>query len=738
MGVFSDYASKYFESGLSIIPLNGKVPLIKGWEKFSEEMPTAELIDAWCVDYPDANIGLVCGAASGIIAFDFDYEGSDQGKVEDILLQLLPPSPVRKCGKKKWTAFYRYNGIGSTYFQRGKLRLADFLSSNKQTVIPPSIHPDTGDAYRWITEATLLDVNAIDLPVIDASILEKIDMLKDFDFNSKDNPFSERNGRHDTVVSYALAVIEKCASVEDLANRMMEYDAKKFPGEEYFKDTKYFKHKDPKRECLRIAKALSNFVEKAKAKRGVEWKIGQRVAGSAEPVECFYEIVTDEEGKERQVPQYTAMADHYKEKKLFVSSKTGDWKFSSGYWKPFEDLGLCNEIFKHNHAFLRPAHLDNFRKMIRARCFKDAFGFKETDGLININNGILKIDEGKILPLSNEYFFKYKIPISYEAKAVCPNWLEFLNFVLSGDAELINACQKIFGYCMLGGTPFLHKAFVLHGSGRNGKSVFLDVLRNIIGFENTTSVSLANIDKPFSVVQMDGKLANIVEETPNGEINSEIFKAIIGGGFVTAARKGFDEYSLRVNARFVFACNDMPIFKDKNESMLDRLLFIPFKVYIEEKNRDTNIYAKFVPEYPGILNWAIEGAKMVLADRNIETTKASALLKEEYRKETDPFYAWFDDCIEIDPILSSGITTANLYKFYKNDMEENGNYALTQQNFSKRFKKMLLKKCAKLGFVPDFEMRIRTNHGQVRGFNFVKYDFNATGYNKTFQPFHNL
>ena len=180
------------------------------------------------------------------------------------------------------------------------------------------------------------------------------------------------------------------------------------------------------------------------------------------------------------------------------------------------------KIVNVNTTHIVPSHIDNFAKIIKSFNYLGAKEFKDIEGKLNISNGVLDLNTYQMSEHSKEHFFKWKIPVAYDPKAQCPRWLEFLDSVFEGDKTLVDAAQRIFGYILMGGRPFLHRAFVLYGEGRNGKSVFLNTLMKIIGEANFSTVSLSNLDKPFSAVMLDGKIANILEETPTDKINPEI------------------------------------------------------------------------------------------------------------------------------------------------------------------------------------------------------------------------
>src|SRR4051812_5400647 len=66
-------ALAYLSRGWSVIPIapRGKTPLVR-WQEFQNRHPTESEVRRWFSEHPDANIGVVTGAISGIIAVDID------------------------------------------------------------------------------------------------------------------------------------------------------------------------------------------------------------------------------------------------------------------------------------------------------------------------------------------------------------------------------------------------------------------------------------------------------------------------------------------------------------------------------------------------------------------------------------------------------------------------------------------------------------------------------------------
>jgi P4 family phage/plasmid primase-like protien len=431
-----------------------------------------------------------------------------------------------------------------------------------------------------------------------------------------------------------------------------------------------------------------------------------------------YEITKPEGGiKTVDVPQYKLMADACFEAKNICCDDSLSMKFDGKKWYWMSKTELLNFIITENKECIKPAHLDNFVKIIKGTCFEKALEFESSDGFINVQNGIVNVKTGELIPHSYKYMFRYCTDANYDPSAQCPAWLKFLDDTFSGDSELKDLAQRLFGYVMIGGRPFLHKAFVLYGEGRNGKSTFLDILKAVIGEKSYSVVSMSKLDREFSLTMLNGVLANIAEETPTDEINAEVFKTLVGGGQVVASHKGYDEYSFQCNARFIFACNDMPVFKDKSVGLEDRLVFIPFSRYIREEDRDTRIVEKLLAELPGILNWAIDGAKTIFKERRLPTYEATNRIKETYKEETDPLYAWVKENIAFENDESLFETIEYIYTKYQYSSTTAGNKPYSKINFSRRLKKMMKAKCEEMGLIDPYSKL----HGGIRGYKYIKY-----------------
>lgn len=147
------------------------------WQRFCERLPTNIELGFW-EKWPDANVGIALGPASGgepgvqLVALDLD---TDDRELSEAIITAAGASPVRKRGRKGQTLFYRASlAVVNRSFNIGRDRVLDLLAKGRQTVLPPSIHPATGEPYVWLTLDTLESFPVADLPELPDDIADRL------------------------------------------------------------------------------------------------------------------------------------------------------------------------------------------------------------------------------------------------------------------------------------------------------------------------------------------------------------------------------------------------------------------------------------------------------------------------------------------------------------------------------------------------------------------------------------
>ena len=144
------------ETGLRLIPLNGKVPVELKWQQWCEQKRPYNR-----ADYANGrNAGIPCGPANGILVFDMDHIVRANKWLKDRGFD-LPQTRMHMTGRGLPHYIYKYPDNGRRYGNAsmadpegevdpdtGKvIRIFDIRGIGGQVVAPGSIHPDTGKPY---------------------------------------------------------------------------------------------------------------------------------------------------------------------------------------------------------------------------------------------------------------------------------------------------------------------------------------------------------------------------------------------------------------------------------------------------------------------------------------------------------------------------------------------------------------------------------------------------------------
>jgi hypothetical protein len=175
--IYDEYAPLVEAMGYHPLAIDGKVPsrYVPNLGKLIPHTDWHRIEQRLTLPQPGAGIGVRCGTPEQryvgkpfLASLDFDDDDAALAVSEK-----MPTSPLNKRGRRAWTSGYRANfEVPSENFfhptevdERGKPRMVlQILSHGRQTVIPPSIHPDTGEPYQYTNGRTYWDTPLEDLP----------------------------------------------------------------------------------------------------------------------------------------------------------------------------------------------------------------------------------------------------------------------------------------------------------------------------------------------------------------------------------------------------------------------------------------------------------------------------------------------------------------------------------------------------------------------------------------------
>lgn len=269
-------------------------------------------------------------------------------------------------------------------------------------------------------------------------------------------------------------------------------------------------------------------------------------------------------------------------------------------------------------------------------------------------------------------------PIPPQPLQKAPIFAKFLDDTFKSDPTLIPLLQEVFGYALLPNTK-AQTAFFFYGSGANGKSVLLQILRALFPDHLTTSQSLESLTtNRFSLSTLAGKLINIANEEESKYLKSDVFKNLISSEPLTAERKYESSFTFTPNIKLFFATNRLPKFDGVDQAIRRRLILIPFNTYVKPQDRDPSLAARIIAsELPYIASWALQGAqRLIQRNYQFDLPTSSLHLLKEFEQEQSSTIEFMEENFNLNATAplqqDESFPAQKLYEAYREFCKDSG------------------------------------------------------------------
>lgn len=328
--------------------------------------------------------------------------------------------------------------------------------------------------------------------------------------------------------------------------------------------------------------------------------------------------------------------------------------------------------------------------------------------LVNVLNGTIdltsrKDEEGRTIidlkPHDRQNLITKIMPVKYDRKAECPNFLNFLESICP-DKDVQVFLQRWYGYCLTGLTSE-QKIMMKWGGGSNGKGVLMDTMSWIFG-EYAKGIPIASLmakDKSFGGAGASPDLARLpgarfvtASEPETGQKFSEnILKVISGEEALTVRELNEKFFEFRPQFKLTISFNNKPSVRSSDDGFWRRVLLVPFeqKFYdpadparpADGKLKDYAMRDKLKAEGSGILNWLIDGYLM-WREGGLQIPEKVRAATDEYRSEANHLLQFFDAWCDFS--MQNTISAGRLYDAYVLWAKENGYDPFTKTSFGKK------------------------------------------------------
>ena len=368
---------------------------------------------------------------------------------------------------------------------------------------------------------------------------------------------------------------------------------------------------------------------------------------------------------------------------------------SRGIWTTHGKELIAEIVTRSMSQFFKTRILSEVVSQIRNLTRDNTVELGSCRDKIIVKNGTLDLKTGEFVEsFCPEEYHITALPVTYDPKATCSDFEKFLGDVL-GHKDDILAIEEFLGYMLYKSNTY-EIVVLLNGSGSNGKTVLLDVVKLFLGHENITSIPPQRFETSnFAAAQLQGKLANVCADIPSQMLRyTGLLKMITSTDLIYAEHKNRDPFTFENYAKLIFSCNTVPASYDDSDAFYRRWKIIDLpntftpddEGYVPKDVLMQRLTSE--PEISGILNLALEGLKRLRENHQLTGTSSLKDRKADYLLRSDPAHYFFVTYLCQDsqaPEIEKGV----LFDIYVNWCHARDKTPISDQWFAKKLKRLV-------------------------------------------------
>jgi putative DNA primase/helicase len=610
----------------------------------------ATKIESFWARWPDANIGIATGRASGIAVIDIDPRNGGLETIEELKADLgpLPTTPMALTGGGGVHLIFNLPALAIRKAAAGPG--IDVLGDGCMIVAPPSCHV-SGERYSWEPGLSPDDIRPADLP---SQWLERLSGVKRPVAPTASSEAAVPQGQRNNHLTSVAGGLRRSglSQAAMLAALKAENVAKCNPPLD-------------EAEVEKIAASIARYPLPAPAK-------------GEDPAEYSMRVLLD---------------DSFDGGNHLMFCQDGQfWRFDGKKWIAAPRKWVEGRILRTIRQLPeRPGQrtaslIKQVATLLEGELAidDDLLRFTaEPPPVINCENGELWIsDDGTVNFRRHrpESHLRQCLEVIYDPAAQCPIYDSTLAEIFSNAADptaMVRHWHELVGYLI---QPRRHIPLILVclGGGSNGKSMLVQTIIGLLGSGLVSAQRIENLDKHrFASTSLLGKLLLVDDDVragirlPDGEL-----KKISEAKPITAEHKYGPSFEFVVRSVPVLVCNNTASLADVSYGMSRRLMVLPFDRTFRLDADPTRFPTIWKTEMAGVLNRSIYGLQRLLKRGRFEMPIAVTRAKAEWLKEANPLAAFVDEICSRDPL--GQCLLKDFYADYRQWAQERG-YTRTQQ-----------------------------------------------------------
>ena len=327
--------------------------------------------------------------------------------------------------------------------------------------------------------------------------------------------------------------------------------------------------------------------------------------------------------------------------------------------------------------------------------------FNRDASKVVLENGTYDLERGELVDHSPDHMATIRHPIAYDATAECPVFDGALDAWFDGykSEKYRSIILEMFALCMLR-RNVIQKGYVHFGKGSNGKSTCLDVLREMLGLQNTSSIEMQSFEKSrFVGDELYGKAANIASDGGTQPlVDTGLIKAVLAGDSIRCEPKHKKAFVFRPSATLVFTFNELPPVLDSSDGFARKIQLVPWQNKFNRRdNPEIAKLSRDRAERAGLFNKIVPiMRRFLLENGQPEHEDSIEETQNMWMRRSDSFYLFREEYLVLGGSGKDGkdgkeyqIATNKLYSLYQNACADHGMTPLNKNEFHARVSDLL-------------------------------------------------
>lgn len=290
-----------------------------------------------------------------------------------------------------------------------------------------------------------------------------------------------------------------------------------------------------------------------------------------------------------------------------------------------------------------------------------------------VANGVIDLRTGELHPGRPADYLMKASPVVWEGiNAPCPAWERFVLEIMDNDPEMAAFLQRVFGYGITGCSTE-HIFLMLFGRGRNGKSLFCDIVQAALGGQDATASLAGPVQSEMlldqgkrsaagpspDIMSLRGMRLAFASETDEGQRFSSARVKWLSGGDLLTGRYPHDKRNVSFDPThlLVLLTNNKPRANPNDFAFWERLMLVDFPLsFVDrepqkptERPMDKGLKEKLLAELPGVLAWLVRGCLLWQQAGGFKPPEKVRAATAEYQRAEDNMAEFLDDCCIMVP-----------------------------------------------------------------------------------------